>query len=76
MEAERADGNRQKHQRVVVTRWWVMEGRWKLRKPPMSREDSLVVVEGQTEVEGTTNELRGLVGGQIILFCMSMLNYQ
>src|ERR1700678_1957524 len=45
----RTDGSQETVQQIVVTRWWVMEGRWRLR--------------GQMATKETTNESRGLVGG-------------
>ena len=39
---------------ATTTRWWGWKGRWRPRKSPMSREDSLVVVEEQMEAEKAT----------------------
>ena len=57
------------HQRVVMTRWWLFWARSSAeatRKPPTSRDDSLVVVLGEVEGRGrwkATNESFRLVGG-------------
>ena len=43
------------HQRVVMTRWWLFGARSSVegtRKPPTSRDDSLVVVLGKVKGGG------------------------
>ena len=48
-----------------MTRWWLTQGCGRPKKPPTSRNDSLVVLvvdEGAWEAEKATNESLELVG--------------